>query len=277
MKKERKSQLDKSNGVTCFILGGIDGYLAMGPDAINKLTDAINEKKFRVKNSGTSHRVINYLEKEGLIDSKRKTTSSWRSFSLKELIYLGVIKELRLFGFKNKQLKLLKESFFSSKLKNCADTAIHYALNKSAIYLIIDSLGNATFFDGMGLDIFVKKDSTSHMTVNINNIYNDVRNKLGKDSVSYTTMSDTIAEILSDFDLNDKELEIIKVIRMIKYKKITIKKTGADDFIIKAEHTKPKQENELLEILKEGNYHDISIKTKDGKIVNIRKEDAFKV
>jgi len=277
MNKEKNKNLAELGEGNCCILGGVDGYLASGKEAIDKLTEVINEKKYRVKSSGMTSRVINYLEKEGLLDCDREKTSSWRKFSFKELIYLRVINALRQYGFKNEQLASVKESFFGSLLGDDANMAIHYVLNRRAIYLIVDSTGLTTFFDDIGMELLVRKKKKSYINININELYNDIRKCAGQDTVAYKNMSDILGEVISDFDLDEREIEVMKIIRDKKYKKITVRKTKKQEYVVSAENIKENQKDEILKMIENGDYFDMNIKKRDGKVISIRKEDAFKI
>ena len=58
----------------------------------------INTPRYTVKDSNATYRVINTWAAQGLLPERREENTSWRKLSLKDLIWLEILKELREFG-----------------------------------------------------------------------------------------------------------------------------------------------------------------------------------
>ncbi|MBU0472084.1 MAG: MerR family transcriptional regulator, partial [Nanoarchaeota archaeon] len=75
------------------------------------------EKKYFSKQSieGVSYRQINHWTEQGLIDDTRTKDSKWRKFSLIDLVWIHIIRELKEFGFPNNKIKIVKETILDKK------------------------------------------------------------------------------------------------------------------------------------------------------------------
>lgn len=259
--------------------GTLDNFYMLGAENIEAFQKMINAKKFRVADTTLSYRQVNHLDNTDVLKDTRKDKKHWRKFSLKELIFLSIVKELRKYGFKEEQLKPLQIAFFSKKNKNdmLSDFAIGIVFIKLQISLIIDNQNRAFFFDDIGMELFFKKSYKSYLKINLNEIVNEIRAKIGKERIEYKTYGDIIASVIDDFDLNKKELEIMKLIRNKNYKSISIRKNDKNEFIIKGEKTDKFSEKDLLKIIEEKDFVDINLVKRDGKVVSIKVEDTYKV
>ena len=72
-----------------------------------KLVETLNNKVFRVADSPLSYRQTNALAMDRLMPDNREKKEGWRKFSLKELIYISIVYELKKYGLKHVQLKYL--------------------------------------------------------------------------------------------------------------------------------------------------------------------------
>ena len=70
------------------------------------IVDILNQKRFTVSDTDITYRQINYLDKDGLLGiDARKNGKGWRNFSIKEVIYLFLIIELKKYGFTQDKLR----------------------------------------------------------------------------------------------------------------------------------------------------------------------------
>ena len=95
----------------------IDCRLADERGKFEEIRILINEKKYKVADTGLTYRQASYINKN-ILEDDRENKQGWRKFSLKEVIYLSLVQELRLFGLNDNQLINLKKSFFSNKYKS---------------------------------------------------------------------------------------------------------------------------------------------------------------
>lgn len=80
-------------------------------DANNsKLHNLIREKRYTVKDSDISYRVINHWDDKGLLPKGvQDEDEKWRKFSFVEVVWLEVLKELRSFGLSLESIAKIKE------------------------------------------------------------------------------------------------------------------------------------------------------------------------
>lgn len=275
-KKPRPPRILDENSIL-KTLGSLDRFYMQGTETIGLFRKKINEKRFRVADTSLSYRQVNHLDYTDILNDNRKNKNGWRKFSLKELIFFSIIKELRKYGFRDEQLKTLKDAFFGNKNKKLSDFAIGIVFTKLKITLIIDNENELGFYDDFGLKIFIGKEYKSYININLNEIVMEIWEKIGKKKIEYQDFDDIMDEIIDDSNLNEKELEIMKIIRSKDYKSITVRKSETDKFIIKGETNDIVSENNLMKILKEKDFADISITKRNGRIVNIKIEETRKV
>lgn len=250
---------------------------------INKIIGFLNKKRFRVGDTGLTYRQINTMGGNGLLDDNRDGESEWRMFSLKELVYLLVIKELRKYGSIDRNLKKLRGAFFSSKLSFESDMALIYIMYGEQMILVVDDDFSVSIYSSSE---FLKSRgrSVSFISINLNEIYKVVWNKIGSDKLDYKTEYEKIVEkLISNAEnvgtqLSDKEFRILEFIRNSAYKVITVRKNNnSDNLLVKCERVEEINEKELSDIIKNDKFVDVSIIKKDGNIVNVKVENTFKI
>lgn len=74
----------------------------------------LNDKAFTIKDGGgITYRVLNHWMSEGLIEDDREDTSKgWRKLSLKDIVWLHIIRDLRKFGLPIEKIRVVQESLF---------------------------------------------------------------------------------------------------------------------------------------------------------------------
>ena len=233
------------------------------------LSDFLNSKMFRVSDTPLSYRQINSLSKSGLITNERASEKEWREFSPKDLIFFEMLKELRVYGLRDKQLVDLKNSFFKEvreavsnnkdvfrfdinrdlkeregkNNKKTSELAIAAVLNGNQVVITIDDKYFADY-----LYYFQFADSfrraKSLVFLNFSEIVSNAIQRAGLGSVEYRTLSE-------NFNLSKKEISILCLIRNRNYKKITIKKKdGEEKYILKGEQSAEIAEKQLIKIIK---------------------------
>ena len=240
----------------------------------------INERRYRVADTTLSYRQINFLDNSKVLKEKRESKKEWRKFTFKELVYFSIVKELRNYGFKNNQLKRLYDIFFKKENRFISDFALMLVSTKENVILVIDEK-HTNFYTAEAFLDYLKANHLVFMNVNLNEIYMNLNERLGKERIEYKTYLDLQAEnitkIYNEYDLNKKEAAIIKIIRNKDYKNIKVRKSGDKDFIIKGEKTTTLEEKDLMEMIKNKEFADIQIVKRDGNIVNIKIEDTYKI
>lgn len=174
-------------------------------------------------------------------------------------------------------MKLLKENFFSNDFGNGASVAINMVIDEKIINLVVMSDGTTTFYDEVGMEYYMGTNQRSYIIININEIYNDIKERLGDDRVVYKDFMSTLSKIFNKLD--KKEQQIINMIRSDKYQQIAVRKKDDGQYIINATNTSinGKEKEEVIQMLKDGDFFDMNIKRRDGRFVYVKKADSTKI
>lgn len=237
--------------------------------------DTVNAKGYTAKYSDLSYRQINSLGQKNLFPDFRKSDKEWRTFSLKELVYLKIVSKLRVYGFKDAQLISLRKAFFSRKSQITTDMALFAVFKGVRIIMMLNNKFQVSLHSEAAFN-FIESFSSTFINVNLNEIMIEVWNRLGNEGVEYKNGYDILRQFRVR-NVNDKELEILNIIRDKDYKTITIRKNEKHEFIVKGEKMKELTEKELLDIIAKKDFVDINIVKRNGNIVNTKVEDNFKI
>jgi hypothetical protein len=266
-----------SNKDVFVLLGGVgDKILELGPEIIRHVFKILNEKRYRVSDTPLSYRQINYLDTNGILEDSRDNNKEWRKFSLKELLYLNLIKELRIYGLADEHLRKLKKVFFSKEYRVKSDFAIAAVLGGIKVILVLNNQASFIFYSLVNYK-FLESEEKSHISINLNEVTMDIWEKLGGKRIEYFDEANLMSAIIADYKTSEKESELLKIIRNKEYKTITIRKNGEEVFIVKGEKAEITKEKKLIEMIKQKDFVDINIVKRNGNIVNIKIEDSFKI
>lgn len=240
----------------------------------------MNNKCYRVSDSPLTYRQINSISND-LLDNKQRKNRTWRKFSFKDLIFLELIRELRIYGFKNKQLKDLKDSFYRKKpdeeemlqdenfmrnYKNISEFALIAVFNGGNVFIIIDEQYHANYLFSTDIPVNVERNK-SMVLLSLSKIVSNVSERLGHGKVSYLYYGSR--------KLSKQERELLQIIEYDDYKQITLrKKDGKNKYILKEEKLSETTEEDLLKTIQEKKFADIKIVKRDGKIVHIKVEES---
>ncbi len=154
--------------------------LTINPKKLKIFRDILNEKKYRVADTGLSYRKINSLGGNKILIDNRNDGRGWRKFSYKELLVISIIKELRLIGFIDEKLENLRDLFFKKTNENSSDFAIMLAHLGIKTTLIITFEDKGFIYDLVGFEIKKDEGRKSYISVNINKIIEELRKTTGE-------------------------------------------------------------------------------------------------
>ena len=72
----------------------------------------LRKKKFSIKDTGLTYRIINNWSEKGLISHLREKEGKWHRLNALELIEIHIYKELKEIGFSIEKMKKIKEDFY---------------------------------------------------------------------------------------------------------------------------------------------------------------------
>ena len=224
----------------------------------------LNEKKFTIKDTDQTYRLINHWSGLGLIADHRKTEGGWRKLSILDLVWIHVLVALRGFGLSHEQLRMTQKTLFDrgSKTSMCLffEFAIAQVLMKRDQCLIVFPDGKAAAIDG-GLvepnrQFFGIED---HICINLNRLVS----RCFKDR-DYTPLYKASTK------LNDDEVDVLLHMRSGNYESVSVKMKDGKVELIEATQTIESQKK-FIELVKEAKYQKIEVQTADGKVISIKR------
>jgi hypothetical protein len=261
-----------------FILRGdefdIGFQKALSSKNFKYFSNWFNEESRREKLNEFSYRVLSHWEKEGIISTKRKEGTGWRKFSVVELIWLHVIKELRSFDFSIASIMRTRESLFPLKSGKQYSSLFEFylmlAYMRIPVILVIfaEGRGLPATYDQYCYSRMMGALVSNHIIVDINSIFSHLFPSI-KLSPQYE---------YKDILMNPKEIQLIYQIRSARYKSILIKlNNGEINLIQKTEMIQKGTSTEeiastVIKLLKEEKYQNILITQDNGKVQVIHRE-----
>lgn len=259
-------------------ISGADEVLMQGGDVIDGFIEVLNKKRFRVNNTSLSYRQINTLDNNSVIRDNRKRKKGWRAFSLKELIFFSIIKELRKYGIRDKQLTPLRDLLFSPDNAIRFDISLIKVFAGVKIFLTFDGDSNFYVYDIIGFKIDGGEAYKSFLNINLNGVVMSLMENLGiKTKIEYVDYFKMMSRTMKKVSPSPREQEIINIIQNKDYNNITIRKKDNEAYIVKGEKATKLEEKDLIEAIKNKNFTNIQIIKRDGNIVNAKIEDIYKV
>jgi DNA-binding transcriptional MerR regulator len=271
--------------------------------------------RFTIGEIGITHRWITHWDKEGLIDNRREGVD-WRRFSFVEYIWLRIIARLRDFNMPLSSIKQVKKFLFkgwnNEEIKELAESFIlqikqeiipvppgytnenfeknitrDFAKNKS-IFPYFNSLFQILFSmlitkkpyclaitdKGVCRQLIFEDEATIEASINA----------ILKDIVENDFTIINIYRILEEFFdnekikedviekvafLSDKEKQVLELIRKGDFKELSIKLKSKKEYLVRIKRNKSIDTitNEVSSIINRNKYQEIKLITQKGKIV----------
>ncbi|MCB1579902.1 MAG: MerR family transcriptional regulator [Alphaproteobacteria bacterium] len=247
--------LDEPNLALRHQVEGGDGW-----DGASKI---IEDKRFTVKSTGGySSRVINHWASKGLL-GEHNHKDKWKKFNFIDLVWLRIIRELRLFGMPLEKIENTRASLYTSGVDHSYlvfRTYICLCLRKTPqhIYLLVFSDGNAHLATENRLEL-VETMADGHypfIKISINRLCREILNTENYKPLKTITVQ-----------LEEDELEVFESILMEDYKELTAKRTKNGVNITKI-IPEPPDKSPLNEAISGIAYGDILLRIEKGKVVS---------
>ena len=250
-----------------FLMDFYEYYKGSG----KKFSIKLNEKVKRLNNVEVSYRVISSWEEQNLINSNRPHGKGWRMYSLIDLVWVGIIINLRKFGLSVSQIKEVKKhlEYLNDKIKSdfpILELYIAKAFLKIPVYILVFNDGEAQCVTKSEYDTsWELRTIDNHIIINLNNILQDI-----SPNKDFRPNSERI------YNLTKHEENLLYMIRCEEWETIEIH--GKDGHIEKIDKTvKYDPSTKIIEILNKADYQDIEIKKTNGKVVSIKAEIKTKM
>ena len=268
-----------------------DWFITLNTDPrLKHISAFLDARRFTASDTGLTRRQLAALDADDLLSHVRGETRAWRRFSLKELAYIGVILQLKTFGFQHSQLKHLWQAFFGAdpatlSLLSFGKFEGEYAINQA---ILGDQI--LFFFQQDGFVVICDSERSLEMldfcdlpytVVHFNSIVAGIFRTLGLGDLPVTSNVETLLAESLESQLSGKEKQILSIIRDNAYSEIAMTKKDKGKIIVRAGRvydgnadTSPEM---ILERLTTGDFKDVSVKKRNGRIVSYTEVTTFKI
>jgi DNA-binding transcriptional MerR regulator len=241
--------------------------------SLSNVNEKLNEKIYSVKFiTGISNQVLYAWKNESLIPLYQSNEKGWNKYSLVDILWIGIIEELKKFGFTYEKILKVKKQLLTINeiIENDDDqgeeietinlAVLEIFMNANAIYIIIDEDGNTEVLNGYAIiDKMQLNKLTNHVILNLNQLI-----KLNIEAL-YNEPS------LDEFNgLSKDEIQVLLILRSENFESVKITKKGGEIDTIESTEIVSNGER-ILSILKDHDYQDIEIKQARGKVVQIKR------
>jgi hypothetical protein len=228
----------------------------------------LSEKRFSSKELGESYRVINHWTDLGLLPDDRDNDAKWRKFSIVDIVWTLIIKELRQFGLPLDKIKKARSDLFEIPFASDwpefeLEFHIFLTMIKRDVHLLVMPDGFATLLSNQDFplqEVLQKSKSTnSMMVISLNKIMAKVfPNK------DFKPFFPLLKELTQD------EFELLSFIRFNNFIEVLVK---LDNGKIQRFDGKKREslEGDLLDLIYKNKYQKVTIVQAEGNTIAIER------
>ena len=246
-----------------YVFKGVDfeiGFKEFNKNNNFGFIDFLKVRNMKILSKDFSYRVINHWEKNNLIDSKRIENKGWRKYSIIDIVWLYIIKELREFGVTHELLKKVRNSLEANSNKNFEFLHLAYYVSLAfvniPVYILV--FKNGETYGMTEREYQMNKEygsNNNHIKLNIGKI-------LQKIFPSMNLASDFSRPVYPAID----EKKAVQLLRSGKYDEVEItieNEQGIDEIITKQNNNNSEQ---IIRLLKNNNFRFITIKLRNKEL-----------
>ena len=221
-----------------------------------------NAKRYTVKDSGISYRVINHWSEQGLLDDRReKNSKEWRKLSLIDILWLRILRELRAFGVPLETLRNAHQTLFfcNNKPYPALEAAFGMVLRRMPIFVTIFQDGEADIATEECIEFSerIRGQLPPFIRIPINELVGEILGNADKLKPKYT----------NKLEMNETEMDALLSLRSGEYDSVNMR---ARDGKIERVEKKRKVEGaaeRIIDLLKETDFGEVTVKVENGKPV----------
>ncbi|WP_395093260.1 hypothetical protein ACF3NR_03355 [Vaginella massiliensis] len=220
-----------------------------------------NTRKFRISPKVISSRIMNHWqEKELLPENCQEANQKWRSFTLMDLVWVAVLKELREIEIPIPVIQKIKKS-------------IKTAYNQCE-YGELEFYSALAYFKRMPVELLIFTDGSAEIASTLE--VNDSKEQYGLPTNISIPINGILQSIFKDqnlqpiynswIDLDENEVKVLEKIKSGEYDEVSLTLQNGKVVKLKGQNNSKK---ELYKIQREGGDQDIMVKMRNGKISHI--------
>lgn len=232
-------------------------------------------EKFTFEQDSITYRLLNSWDANGLLLNEREGGKGWRKYNLLDLAWVFLLKELRKFGYSVEKLKQMKDKFnkkfFIENTGGYDFVELYFVraiYTKDPIYFVV--------FENASIDIGTLED-ISIQTLSFN-LGNHIRVSVNSILQNLMPSKNLAPQFRAIRELDLSEIDFIDTMRKdnILEGKVT-KKDGKINTLKFDEIINVKDGDKLADILKKYNFQNVRFTTRDGKVVEIKRQIFKKI
>lgn len=228
----------------------------------------LSEKRYSSKELGESYRVINHWTELGLLSDDRTNDTKWRKFSIVDIVWTLVVKELRFYGMSLDKIKKARNDLFeipfsSDWPEHELEFHIFLTMIKRGVYLLVMPDGFATLVSDQDMplrEILQQNKATNSMLlISLNKLMSQIFPN--KDFKPFFPLLR---------ELTQEEFELINFIRFNAFDEVVVK---LQDGKLQRFEGKKKEsvESNLLKLIKQNQYQKVEVLVSGDKVVKIER------
>jgi len=252
----------------------VEKYLA--DPSSQELSDQLNnEVRFTISETSIPYRALKHWEEMKLLRDQRGSDNEWRRFSFMDVIWLLLIRAFRVLGV---SISTLKKVCTQLETRRFSDRARQKSIQAFEYYF------HLVMRERRPVAILIFDDETVEILAG-----NDMETRFAKVSnrlFVHVSLNGLFQAFMEDFDvspiyksekkLSPEEMEVLFLLRTGIYESVTVKQRSGKIEVVEMEQTLDTRKR-IVDILKESDFQDISIKRTDGKIVSIKRKIRRKI
>ena len=275
-----------------------NAFFSKNYDFVKRNIPFLQTPRFMVKDSKSfieslTYRKINDWDTKGLISGSRENNQAgWRKFSMRDIIKLNIITDLRKFGCCIEKIKNILDKVANGYVGGNGNTKkkkrieflqleffVFMCLSGYKILLLIDDEENIFFLDeNDAVKIHFDFDGASSPIIVLPFFYyiEKLATVMRKDIKMKSTS--TINELF-ELNLTRQEKKVLEIIRSKEYEEITLKKSNNERISIKAKSKKSGKysDEDIMNSINVGDYQWLTAIIENGERVSIIQEKRIKV
>lgn len=269
---------------------GLVSQMAASHESIERSREVLLSPVFRASEVNASYRFLNYLETTGLLKNRRPdSTKGWRRLNWLEHVYVLIVVELRKYGVRTEVIKPFADLFLDEG-RNDALMSMMAVLGGVEITIIFKPDGSCAILDPLHLGLYesgsaeelVLPKGSGEIQLKLSSFVNQLWQNVGLDPVEVRQFfgkaqyDGTIKGTLTEAE---KEA-IISMRRLSSTDTLTVRRlNNKTEMLLDVDQSLP-VDTELarrIDALVEGNFANMRVIKREGKVVSIKKSKNVKV
>lgn len=241
-------------------------YACKSSSIIEQISEFLNDKRYTVKDSGATYRLINHWTDAGLIeDERRGNEEGWRRLSFLDLVWISSLVEMRLYGASHEMLEIARRAIFDLpdrpgvKRIEFEYAVAHCVFRRRSKFMILmfrDGHAEVINEDEFDLNRSVGLlDYDSFLTINLN--------RLCKKHMPSIEIPSSALRL----NLSDKELSVIESLRLGEFDVVEVHHRDGEIDLIERRSKKQEITKKLDELARKIEFGEFTVKVQKGKAV----------